>query len=376
MFIKTHERFSSQTYAVDKGACKLHMGEQEVKSNQIAWTPTVGIIILNYNGWKDTLECLASLMKQNYRKFFCVVIDNGSSDDSVERILEWAQDHGYCFDLINDENSFVPKDRHVLVSLGENLGFAKACNLGARISCKMGADFLFFLNNDTVLANDCLRTMVSFLEVNKTYQVVTPKICYLDNPDRVWHCGGRITWYGRRVYYTDDPRKRKHCVDSRGITYFEVSLVSGCALIVRRELMQDGVFFTERFFFGEEDFEFSLRAKKMNIKMACVLDAVVFHKVGGTISRNVTNQEERLGRVYIFYLNRFVDFKHYYRYWWWLLWREVYLFYIVFWLLPIRYKVPIRRGILLARKLRTDSSSLDEVTHDVFEKAIKGEWSS
>lgn len=346
-----------------------------MRCSQEGRDPLVGIVILNYNGFQDTIECLASLAKQSYCHYLIVLIDNGSSDGSVARIIEWGQQNGYCFSTIRAENEASEEARgfHILVALGENLGFAKACNLGARLCSKMGADYVFFLNNDTVLDSDCLRVLVDFMEANKRYHVATPKILYFENPDRVWNCGGKITWYGRRIYYTK-PDKHKKNIDSRGITYFDVGLVTGCALFVRKELIREGCFFTEKFFFGEEDFEFSLRAKKMKIKMACVLDAVVFHKVGGTVNWKVTDQEKLLGRVYIYCVNRLVNLRQHYRYWWWVLWREVYLLYIC-WLLRVRYKVPMRRWIHLARKLRTHSACLDEVTREIFEKALRGEWS-
>jgi GT2 family glycosyltransferase len=103
--------------------------------------PGVCCVIVNWNGWRDTLECLASVREQEYDHLQIVVVDNGSTDDSVERI-----------------RSAFPEVR--LIETGKNLGYSGGCNEGLRVALAGNSQFVWLLNNDTICPPDTLRKLV------------------------------------------------------------------------------------------------------------------------------------------------------------------------------------------------------------------------
>ena len=119
--------------------------------------PCVYIVVLNWNGWRDTLECMRSLDSMEYRNWHAVIVDNGSTDDSAKRLRE--------------AYPTVP-----VIENGKNLGFAAGNNVGIRIARKEGADYVFVLNNDVTVFPDTLSQLVGFAEKHPEAALMSPKI--------------------------------------------------------------------------------------------------------------------------------------------------------------------------------------------------------
>jgi len=309
------------------------------------------VVILNWNGGADTIACLESLGAQTSRDVRVVIVDNGSEDDSVARIGDWASDRNAALEVIEN---------------GDNLGFAAGCNVGIRNALAAGADYVMLLNNDTVLAPDVVGILVRFLDQHPDYAAVTGQIRYADRPV-IWNCGGDLTWFGSRKYlYGEQPVARVPQTGWRRITF-----VTGCAALVRASVFREQGLLTERFFFGEEDYDFSRRLRRAHLLIASCLDAVITHRVGSSIDRAAP--PVALGRYYVYYLNRFIDMRdHYPRPVWWL-WRWASLAYV----LP---RLKMSRGLSwravarLGRKLLRDSSRLDGVSKELFETATQNDF--
>jgi GT2 family glycosyltransferase len=305
--------------------------------------PSVCAVILNWNGGEDTVKCLQSLSLQTLKPARIVVVDNGSTDDSLARIGEW-------------------KDVHVIAS-SDNLGFAAGSNLGIRYALGAGADLVFLLNNDTVLEPGALAHLVDFMTAHPEHVACTGQIRYLGRPV-VWNCGGDLTWFGSRRYlFGESPVSVVPQTGWRPITF-----ITGAAMLVRTSTFATHGLFTERFFFGEEDYEFSQRLKRAGLRVACVFEAVIHHKVGSSIDRAAPSRA--LGRYYVYYLNRFIDMRSYYpRPIWWV-WRMASLVFVI----P---RLKVSRGFswsaawLLARRLLRDSATLDGVPRERFEVATR-----
>lgn len=241
------------------------------------------IIILNWNGADDTLACLQSLTKAK-GEFFAYVVDNGSSDDSLVRIQAWIDEHA------DIEVRLVPLDK--------NYGFARGNNKGLEVAREIKPDSYLLLNNDTEVLPDFLVRLNDFSEKHPEYRVLTPKINFFYDKQKIWNCGGKLSFGFRKYYYAGAPDSAV-----RETGYIPISFVTGCALFFYPEsLDEQGHLLTERFFFGEEDFEFSLRMGQQHIKMACVLDSLIYHKVGAS-----GNKMNSMGKLYMHYLNRFID---------------------------------------------------------------------
>ena len=119
--------------------------------------PSVHIVLLNWNGWRDTLECIRSLEQMEYKNWRAIIVDNGSTDDSVEQL----------------RRSY-PKIP--IIETGRNLGFAAGNNVGIRYALERGADYVFVLNNDTTVFEDVLSQLVQFAERHPDAALMSPKI--------------------------------------------------------------------------------------------------------------------------------------------------------------------------------------------------------
>ena len=143
------------------------------------------IIILNWNGADDTLACLESLSKAE-GEFVVYVIDNGSSDDSLSRLQAWIDEHAEV------SVQLVPLDR--------NYGFARGNNKGLEVARQTNPDSYLLLNNDTEVCPDFLVRLESFVKKHPEYRVLTPKINFFYDKQKIWNCGGRL-YFGFRKYH-------------------------------------------------------------------------------------------------------------------------------------------------------------------------------
>lgn len=241
------------------------------------------IIILNWNGADDTLACLESLSKAE-GEFVVYVVDNGSSDDSLSRLQAWIDEH------VEVSVQLIPLDR--------NYGFARGNNKGLEVARKINPDCYLLLNNDTEVCPDFLVRLESFVKKHPEYRVLTPKINFFYDKQKIWNCGGKLQFGFRRYYYAGKPDS---AVSEQG--HIPISFVTGCALFFFPELLDEqGYLLTERFFFGEEDFELSIRMEEQGVKMACVIDSLIYHKVGATVRKT-----QGVSKYYMHYLNRSID---------------------------------------------------------------------
>ena len=306
------------------------------------------IIILNWNGADDTLACLDSLAKAQ-GSFFVVVTDNGSADDSLQRIKEYAA--GSSLDIR-------------LLELEHNYGFAVGNNKAVQYARQFDPDSYLLLNNDTEVTPDFLIRLEEYRKTHDEYQVLTPRINYYYDKERIWNCGGMLRFGFRRYRYAEAHQNR--VLNKKP---FRIGFVTGCALYFTPQVIYDGFSpFTDRFFFGEEDFDFSMRMNHRGFKMACVTDSVIYHKVGSAGNRMVKS-----GKVFLHLLNRYIDIRLNNGRLFFMLWRFVAFF---FTMRALKKAFGSTSGALKKyRKLIVDMRSLDGVDRSVFESlVIEGDY--
>jgi GT2 family glycosyltransferase len=219
--------------------------------------PQVSCIILNWNGRQDTLECLDLLKKCTYPQLSVIVVDNGSTDDSVTRIRAAHPDT-------------------LLLESGKNLGFAGGNNLGIRYALAHGAEYLWLLNNDTKPDPDALTALVAKALTDKAIGAVSSICYYADAPSTVeaW-AGARVNlWigYGRNttVPHRDD--------------WFHS--LNGTSMLVARTAIADAGLLDEGFFLYWEDTEFCLRLRKRGWRIAAAPGSRVLHTVNASTGGN------------------------------------------------------------------------------------------
>jgi len=189
----------------------------------------------------------------------------------------------------------------IFIENGENLGFAKGNNVGIRLATIAGADWVMLLNNDTEVAPNAFQELRSFLSANPSVFAVTPQIRFFNPSTKIQNCGGSLTYFGSRKYAYANTDATATAETTRST----ISFVTGCALLFKHVVTGP---LSEDFFFGEEDYEFSLRMQKRDLTMACAHHAIVFHKVGTSITRASTT----LGAILVNYACRLINTRNYY----------------------------------------------------------------
>ena len=225
--------------------------------------PKVAIVILNWNGLADTNECLESLKEITYPGYQVILVDNGSDGDDA-RVLR---------DTFGDYIHVIENER--------NYGFAEGCNIGIRYAlAHMEPEYVLLLNNDTVVAPDFLDELVSVAEADPRIGILGPKIYYYDfhgRKDVIWAAGGKVRWWHPWVY--DGIGTNEHDVPQYN-RLDSVDWVSGSAMMVKRGTVETLSYLDPRYFFGNEDVEYCIRARKRGLKVVYVPTARVWHKVG------------------------------------------------------------------------------------------------
>lgn len=214
---------------------------------------SVCCVIVNWNGRRDTVDCLASLRGQSYRNLKTVVVDNGSTDDSVERI----------------RREF-PEVR--VIETGKNLGFPTGCNVGIRAALEMGAEFVWMLNNDTVCPADTLEKLVARAVECPDAGLVGTVLLYAHDPAQVqaWGGGKVVPAIGYATHFTAPTVFGKNCY-----TTFASALC-------RREVFAEIGLLYEGFFMYCDDSDFCLRMQKTLWKIVMAEDTAVLHKEGAS----------------------------------------------------------------------------------------------
>ena len=219
--------------------------------------PKLGIVISNYNGWQDTLACLESLRAQTWQDFEVLLLDDASTDDSVQRLQSAA--HGQVV--------FLPQK--------ENRGFAAVNNLGMRRALADGADWVMLLNNDTVCAPDMLEKLMT---QTPPEEVSCPKMLFMDPPDEIWFAGGTLDRRTGKVVHLGG-----HAKD--GPAYSEkkqVGFITFCCVLLPRSVIEKVGYLDEDLFMYCEDVDYCIRLTEAGVPLWYLPDAVLHHKAGGT----------------------------------------------------------------------------------------------
>ena len=229
----------------------------------------VAIVVLNWNGWRDTIACLESLSRLDAHDREVIVVDNGSEDDSVQRIR--ASNPGVT-----------------IVETGRNLGFAGGCNVGIRHALERGASFVWLLNNDTVVAPGSLRAMVDVMRGRADVGIVGAVVRSFGRPDAI------EAWGGGKVNRFLGTTRRLTSSSERTMDY-----VTGTSMLIRRAVFQDAGLLDEHFFFYLEDVDFCRRAAAAGWRFAVADRAIVLHKGGATVNDGLPARSERADRLHL-----------------------------------------------------------------------------
>jgi GT2 family glycosyltransferase len=282
----------------------------------------VAIIILNWNGWKDTIECLESVFRLNYPNYQVIVVDNCSHDGSMKYIKEWAEGEreilspepthplyhlshppvqkpipyieyrrkiGEAGGLKDEERLLyekLPKGfSHplILIQTDDNLGFSGGNNVGIRYALAKGAfDYIWILNNDVVVENDSLKNLIK-IDYTKTC-IIGSIICSYKRPELIQTVGGaKFNKYLLRSKYVFSNYSLNE-IKQLSLDYLNrVDYISGAALLVPVKYIFDVGLLDERFFLYYEELDWQIRGAELGYGFKIAFDSIVYHKEGATI---------------------------------------------------------------------------------------------
>lgn len=234
------------------------------KINLITMTePRVSIIILNWNGLEDTIECLESLKKITYPNYEVIVVDNGSAENDAQVLKERF---GNYIRLIQNDR---------------NYGFAGGVNIGMQYALKYSSpDYFLLLNNDTIVAPDFLTQMVRVAENDSSIGIVGPKVYLYGSPNIMQGIGGKSNMWTGLSACIGDREVDAGQYSSRQV----VDLALACTLTKVEAINRIGLY-DESYFCYREDDDYCFRARKAGYKVVYAPEAFIWHKVGHTAQR-------------------------------------------------------------------------------------------
>ncbi|WP_169921759.1 glycosyltransferase family 2 protein [Spirosoma rigui] len=289
-------------------------------------TPKVYIVLLNYNGWADTLECLESLAKLTFPRYQIIVVDNCSENNSLQYIQEWANGsrqsvvypaNTLChlshppvgkpipyklYSRIEAESGGDRQDTSsmILIQTGANLGFAGGNNVALRYILERGdGEYVWLLNNDTVVEPDSLMHLVDCHKKNAVRKagIVGAKVRYYHNPALIQCIAGASynKWFG----YSQQIGNQAFDQGQFDTDTVKPDLIIGACMLVSTSFLKTVGLLNEEYFLYFEEQDWSERARRNGYTLAYTTQAVIYHKEGGTIGASQWKGNSPLSDYYL-----------------------------------------------------------------------------
>lgn len=305
-----------------------------------AHIPSVCIILVNYNTWEDTIECMESVLKNNYTNYQIVVIDNSSTNDSWEQLIKWCR--GGAFSKVESGNplfylSNPPAEKPVMylratvqesdhlrlmntqgikpvmfIKSETNLGFAGGNNVGLRYALFNSFDYMWLLNNDTVIEKDAITHLVKFAEENttKNFGILGSKLLLYHKPDTLQGMGAVFNKYSGKSKIIGAQQIDRGQFDASPVP---CTYVIGAAMFVSRRFVLDVGLMSEDYFLYNEENDWASRAKKKQWSVTAVAQSRVYHKQGASTGNSPKKSKWQLKALGYKYRGKILLYKKYYR---------------------------------------------------------------
>lgn len=219
--------------------------------------PSVHVVILNWHGLTDTLECLSSLREQNYPALKIHVLDNGSAEHEAATI----------------EREFPAAS---VLRLGRNLGFCEGNNVGIRRALAGGADYVLILNNDTLVPPDLISKLIGESTSLKNVGAVSPVILYHPEREKVWYAGS--FWDGRTAGFRHRLLDRP-CEELKEREPYPSAYACGCCLLVHSSVLLRVGLMDDRYFAYYDEADWCSRMMDAGLTCYVVPRALIYHKL-------------------------------------------------------------------------------------------------
>ena len=225
----------------------------------------VAIILVNYNGYRDTVNCVHSILLSEYKNYKIIVVDNASTNNE-----ELKKDK-----FLNENTD--------LLFLDKNIGFSGGNNRGIEYAQKLyDPAYYLLLNNDTEIQDKALGELVETFEITENCGLVTVKIFYYDNPEILWAAGGKFDFH---TGIADQPAMGKRDGNEYAGEH-ETTFCTGCVMLISKEVMERVGKLNEEFFLYAEDTDYCCRVMSEQYKLMYTGNAIIYHKVSASSGRS------------------------------------------------------------------------------------------
>ncbi len=248
--------------------------------------PLVYIIILNYNGYKDTIECIRSLDHVIYNNLKVVIVDNNSNDESL---LQFHKLYA---------------KRHQIIESDRNLGYAGGMNLGVNHAMKNNAEYICILNNDVIVEKDFLTKIIGYMELHDDAGIVGPRICEYNKPDIIQSTGANINFYRGLVPHINIGKNESEVAGQ----IIQCDYVIGACMVIKRKVIDAIGLMPEDYFLYYEETEWCYQAKRHRYNVICYCDSKILHKGSVSIGKVSGLSRYYLHRNRVVFVKRNVNY--------------------------------------------------------------------
>lgn len=230
----------------------------------------IAIILVNYKGYKDTLECIKSIKESSFTNYKIIVVENASGEKEL-----------FCKDTFINQNSTVLFAKH-------NDGFSTGNNIGIRYALEQfNPEYVLLLNNDTVIRKDTLEELYSRAQKLKDLGVLTGKIYNYFNKNLLWAAQGK---FNCKTGLADQPLMGK--LDTIDANQFsKISFASGCLMLIPSHILKSVGLLDQSFFMYAEDTDYCCRVMNAGFEIYYEPKAVIYHKVSASTGHNSISQQ-------------------------------------------------------------------------------------
>lgn len=232
--------------------------------SQIQKKSKIAIVILNWNGYEDTSECIISLQKITYDNYKIIVVDNGSRQEDYLLLKKNFPE----IEVVRSES---------------NLGFTGGNNLGIENAMTMNPDYFMLINNDTIVEPNFIQPLLDVFENEQNAGIVAPQINYFYEPKKIWTAGGKISRLRGSGFAYSDRIESDIKPDNKYVTF-----VSGCCMLIKKEVFEKIGLFDENFFLYVEDADLCYRATNAGYKIIVNHHSKILHKVSSSTKENLS----------------------------------------------------------------------------------------
>lgn len=244
-------------------------------------SPKVAIILVNYNGYEDTVECVNSLLNISYQNITIYIVDNGSNESGSIKA-----------------DSFLRKKTRIIQSM-ENVGFSGGNNLAIREILKVEFDYILFLNNDTIVEPNFLTELINGAENDNDVGILGGKIYFYHDRTRVWAAGGE---YNRKTGLTIQygGADREEINREKYVTF-----TTGCLMLIPCDVIRKVGLLDESFFLYSEDSDYCQRVIDAGYRIKYIPSAKIYHKVSSAIGDSSYLQQRYMMRNDLYMIKKY-----------------------------------------------------------------------